>query len=1075
MEPHSGLPSSELLDLGDLFTLDPESGSGLPSSYGDFFAQLHGPPPTPSRPSECSHQDDQRIFRELVCMNGTSMVTRAPLSLLGGPIPPHDRENSAPPWGLATPLSIRSTQVSGGPALRSDSLETHHLALPKRNLPHINSSQPKRRKTIDTPARATGQHSKQEKLDQFFDLLDELKWTLGELLHHLFVWRYSPSETIAFSCRHGAHIVKDRLLSEAWNAVKSSTGLYTPLRRDNRAKNLHWNDLSASLTATATAKFKKHQPLAFHYMASIAQGLRKRNGVIAVRSCRLVDVVVAHALAALDFCRSSNARLIPISRGILYLASTVPTDVIAYNSHVGNMPSINTLKVALKVFSDKKADVIRSLGHDSAVQKELATGEEFVYINHILFDNVQHFLKQRDQWIRRENSMVIGIAATYICLKASPRVCDLGERQQILDLKKREQLTVDQLISLIDQSLLRQIGVLQWLGALAKFIPELAHMQAEISLRYHTRCRKLVMETEETQMYPLACSGKNEAVISELKDAFVDFLGQLNQHSDDHDNRLWLAGGDGMSFNNLHILKWHLQADPNAFQSFENMIPVLQPWHTMWTDLNRIYTTHWGGLLDDNPSTLAYSAKKIGRPPPGNLKKVDYYPSEELLDLVHDMRMLDCWWSVVQAHCILAAYVDARTFFNTKDIFAYFADLCKKGSLPSFEALEGIADKLFCSYSTSAAYHQCVSDARSEQSPWSATIPEGRQWIPPLAEDLTYIPPQSSQKKSRGQKPNPSKNGDITLSESIAFMQDAMVAREAVYAVAEGDVRRLWEAMKAMVLTFAGTSHGKYTGYLLETICTLKLESSKELRELILRSMVINLSGQPGHWQAGDIIQELLNRCLEPIIQRNDIQFGSDYIRNHWAQNILDVYKLKQDLCDSVGLSRHPGKHTKPHEKPEVKILLKEYANLELHSWQPGRIYSALRDVDDMARGIDTLSKGGLSKWVKRTTQSHGLREGQAAIDMHNDGEDVESEGRDSDSESLYDENEASQESTDGALTMVGLIHLRDRVVCFELLEDIGDPYDEDDEGVEEDGSVVTTDLATDLGFSGDVFHNLSA
>lgn len=90
-------------------------------------------------------------------------------------------------------------------------------------------------------------------------------------------------------------------------------------------------------------------------------------------------------------------------------------------------------------------------------------------------------------------------------------------------------------------------------------------------------------------MHPLACSGKNEAVISELKDAFVDFLDQLDQRSDDHHDRLWLAGRDRMSFNNLHILKRHLQADPNSFQSFENMVPVLQPWHTMGTDLNRIY------------------------------------------------------------------------------------------------------------------------------------------------------------------------------------------------------------------------------------------------------------------------------------------------------------------------------------------------------------------------------------------------------------------------------------------------------------------------------------------------------
>jgi hypothetical protein len=63
----------------------------------------------------------------------------------------------------------------------------------------------------------------------------------------------------------------------------------------------------------------------------------------------------------------------------------------------------------------------------------------------------------------------------------------------------------------------------------------------------------------------------------------------------------------------------------------------------MWTDLCRIFETHWGAPLNHNPATLGHSAKKIGRTPPANLKKVDYYPSDQHLNLVHDICMLDCW------------------------------------------------------------------------------------------------------------------------------------------------------------------------------------------------------------------------------------------------------------------------------------------------------------------------------------------------------------------------------------------------------------------------------------------------
>ncbi|KAJ6608810.1 hypothetical protein B0H10DRAFT_1653230, partial [Mycena sp. CBHHK59/15] len=102
--------------------------------------------------------------------------------------------------------------------------------------------------------------------------------------------------------------------------------------------------------------------------------------------------------------------------------------------------------------------------------------------------------------------------------------------------------------------------------------------------------------------------------------------------------------GDGMSFNNMLLVQKYMQHHTeSSFQNFELMVPVLQVWHTMWTDMCRIHETHWGSPLNDNPATLGNSAKKIGRPAPANLKKVDYYPAADLLALVHDIRMLDCW------------------------------------------------------------------------------------------------------------------------------------------------------------------------------------------------------------------------------------------------------------------------------------------------------------------------------------------------------------------------------------------------------------------------------------------------
>jgi hypothetical protein len=46
---------------------------------------------------------------------------------------------------------------------------------------------------------------------------------------------------------------------------------------------------------------------------------------------------------------------------------------------------------------------------------------------------------------------------------------------------------------------------------------------------YHTRGAKLPLPEWATKVHPLASSGKKETVTTELKDALVDFLGQMGQ------------------------------------------------------------------------------------------------------------------------------------------------------------------------------------------------------------------------------------------------------------------------------------------------------------------------------------------------------------------------------------------------------------------------------------------------------------------------------------------------------------------------------------------------------------------
>jgi hypothetical protein len=120
-----------------------------------------------------------------------------------------------------------------------------------------------------------------------------------------------------------------------------------------------------------------------------------------------------------------------------------------------------------------------------------------------------------------------------------------------MDLHK--DVSIDQILGLIDQNHLKVIGRLQWLSALVNNIPTLSIYKEEIYLCYQTCAAKLQLPIQKTKIHPLATRRKNEALISNLKDGLVDLLDQMGHGLDRTDRwRLQL----------LFVLcwwQWHVQ------------------------------------------------------------------------------------------------------------------------------------------------------------------------------------------------------------------------------------------------------------------------------------------------------------------------------------------------------------------------------------------------------------------------------------------------------------------------------------------------------------------------------------
>jgi hypothetical protein len=240
--------------------------------------------------------------------------------------------------------------------------------------------------------------------------------------------------------------------------------------------------------------------------------------------------------------------------------------------------------------------------------------------------------------------MVIGIAATYFELTGVDiSSLNLDDKRHWLAKNKRLTATVKTFLDLLDTKHLETISILHWLRVLVHYIPALSKWKEHISMLFRTRAAKLPLPAEATIVHPLASSGKNETVTTELKDGLLDFFAQMGQAQGNYLRRLMLVGGDGLTYEKMLVQKQYLQFHEDPFESFELLEPVLSLWHTEWTDLSRIYEVHWDSLRSEDPSTLGHSAAQVNRPAPPNLKKVDYYPAAEFLYLVLDVRILDCW------------------------------------------------------------------------------------------------------------------------------------------------------------------------------------------------------------------------------------------------------------------------------------------------------------------------------------------------------------------------------------------------------------------------------------------------
>ncbi|KAF7797543.1 hypothetical protein EIP86_008743 [Pleurotus ostreatoroseus] len=917
--------------------------------------------------------------------------------------------------------------------------------------------------------------SEEEKLDTMLTQLKECNWTLGEFLHALFRagptrnrshakmverflrgttghglgdilkwWMEDPSgipetgsseahllysldvpylelkHARAVMTSFAAQTVKAEMFREVRSIAESKSGMHGTGTSPKGRKELARDDIGPNTLSDVKTIIEKTQPLTWRIICDlVTPPPRVRNGVVTIRKTRPPELVstssmsrftATEIISTIDFAHTFAARRLPAARAILYFACGAQQTLFTYGSRVGHLLSWKATCRLLRRLGEQTGARLRELG------------ESDTKAGIIRFDNVQRWAKQREMRMGREDRMNIGVAATVAeVIDFDPEAFDLDEHLSRIAKNERKNLTVDKLLDMIDMDHLCLMGELQWLETIVVYIPRLNKYRSDLAKVRKTEGAKMRVEVHRTVVHPLGTVAKNEAITVELRDALLDFLAQMGIKDGYVKRRIVFVGGDGMSFEKTIILQYYCQFQDGPLRTLAVIEPFLEIWHTVWTFLSSIYETHWGEPLTKDPSRMGHSATKIGQKTPSNLKKVDFYPASYTAYTILDARILDCW----------------RLHFEADDIFSHFEALSEE-EVPSFEELRLIARSLYRRYGTRRAYQYMMRGKNVPDTP--DYVPAGSPWVAPRVDETSQSSAKAT-KATKGKQKASTKNsvpdeppfkGDQTLAQSIMFMHITAISREMANAIADGDIGRVYEGLKYILFTFAGSKHHpKYANMLLEQITRIELESSPKKKAVFLKNWLVNTVGEAGRFKAGDIMQEALNLVLQEMISHNDAEWDSPRVREIIAPNVAFMNDLKNHWGDGLGLASRRSKHPEPHSRPEIRTLLELYKTEELHMFRAGRSYNrAAEDVDTFSKGIANLQNGKLKKWIDTTIRARDLAKEKVADTVNLDSilNDVQDEDED-------DFEEEAEGLTAGEISIVG----------GEMVIDVAGDDDDDD------------------------------
>ncbi|KAG8737339.1 hypothetical protein FRC10_008297 [Ceratobasidium sp. 414] len=139
--------------------------------------------------------------------------------------------------------------------------------------------------------------------------------------------------------------------------------------------------------------------------------------------------------------------------------------------------------------------------------------------------------------------------------------------------------------------------------------------------------------------------------------------------------------------------------------------------------------------------------------------------------------------------------------------------------------------------------------------------------------------------------------------------------------MSEGDPGRMLEIMNVFLFAFWGTNSTNYGNELLKMICNFKYEYPPKMRQVIINNMLVNPSGLPKHWQAGDLLQEHHNLKIKTIYNTKSSDFDDSFLRESVSLNVARLSRVEESLMEQLGLARTDKRRALAKRQSDINVL----------------------------------------------------------------------------------------------------------------------------------------------------------